>query len=73
MNLRIGRSDVMAGTAAVLKGVVHGKLIELDLEPGLPDGQRVTVALPYLDFCRRIAAIGLPTMSPRPRMTASAP
>jgi hypothetical protein len=28
-----------------LKGVIHGKLIELEREPGLPDGQRVTVAL----------------------------
>jgi hypothetical protein len=26
-----------------LKGIVHGKLIELDEEPGLPDGQPVNV------------------------------
>jgi hypothetical protein len=28
-----------------MKGTVHGKVIELDQEPGLPDGQQVTVAL----------------------------
>jgi len=35
----------MAITPSMLKGVVHGKVIELDQEPGLPDGQLVTVAL----------------------------
>ncbi|HZU35876.1 MAG TPA: hypothetical protein VFA18_08210 [Gemmataceae bacterium] len=30
---------------AALKGIVHGKLIELDQEPGLPDGQTVSVTL----------------------------
>ena len=29
----------------MLKGVVHGKIIELDRETGLPDGQRVSVIL----------------------------
>jgi hypothetical protein len=29
--------------ASVLRGVVHGKTIELEREPGLPDGQQVTV------------------------------
>lgn len=29
----------------VFKGVVHGRTIELDHEPGLPDGQTVTVTL----------------------------
>lgn len=28
---------------AVLTGVIHGKTIELDAEPELPDGQRVSV------------------------------
>lgn len=28
---------------AVLKGVVHGKTIELETEPGLPEGQQVTI------------------------------
>ena len=28
-----------------LKGIVHGKVIELDQEPGLPDGQEVSVTL----------------------------
>ena len=35
----------MANAQTVLKGVVRGKLIELEHEPGLPDGQQVTVAL----------------------------
>lgn len=30
---------------SILKGVIHGKIIELDGEPGLPDGQKVTVAV----------------------------
>jgi hypothetical protein len=28
-----------------IKGIVHGKLVELDREPGLPDGQEVSVTL----------------------------
>lgn len=28
-----------------LKGVIHGKVIELEDEPGLPDGQEVSVTL----------------------------
>ncbi len=32
-------------TSTVFKGVVHGKTIELDQEPGLPDGQTVTVSV----------------------------
>jgi hypothetical protein len=28
-----------------IKGIVHGKVIELDQEPGLPDGQEVSVTL----------------------------
>jgi hypothetical protein len=29
----------------ILKGTVHGKTIELEKEPGLPDGQAVSVTL----------------------------
>jgi hypothetical protein len=29
----------------VLKGIVHGKTIELEQSPGLPDGQAVTVTV----------------------------
>ena len=29
----------------VLKGVIHGKTIELEQSPGLPDGQVVTVSM----------------------------
>jgi uncharacterized protein (DUF433 family) len=32
---------------AALKGVVHGRVIELDQDLGLPDGQTVTVTLQY--------------------------
>ena len=35
----------MASNSSGLRGVIHGKLIELNEEPGLPDGQEVTVAL----------------------------
>jgi len=28
-----------------MKGVIHGKVIELEDEPGLPDGQEVSVTL----------------------------
>ena len=28
-----------------MKGIVHGKTIELDEEPGLPDGQEVSVTV----------------------------
>jgi uncharacterized protein (DUF433 family) len=36
------------GTA--LKGVVHGRIIELERDPGLHDGQTVTVTLQYATF-----------------------
>ena len=29
----------------MMKGTVHGKIIELECESGLPDGQRVTVLI----------------------------
>ena len=35
----------MTRTPTVLKGIVHGKTIELDQEPGLLDGQEVSVVL----------------------------
>ncbi len=28
-----------------LRGIVHGRMIELENEPGLPDGQQVTIVL----------------------------
>ncbi len=30
---------------AILKGIIHGKTIELEQEPGLAEGQEVTVSL----------------------------
>lgn len=35
----------MTGTPGVLTGIVHGKTIELDEPPGLPDGQPVHVTV----------------------------
>ena len=34
---------------SALQGVIHGKTIELEQEPGLPEGQRVTVEIRPLD------------------------
>jgi hypothetical protein len=34
---------------ATIPGVIHGKTIELEREPGLPDGQRIAVELRPLD------------------------
>jgi hypothetical protein len=35
----------MTSSSPALKGVIHGRVIELDREPGLPDGQEVTVTV----------------------------
>ncbi len=35
----------MTTGTVVVKGVVHGKTVELEREPGLPDGQEVTVTV----------------------------
>ena len=35
----------MQGSSSILRGVIHGKTIELEAEPGLPDGQQVTVTV----------------------------
>jgi uncharacterized protein (DUF433 family) len=32
-----------------IQGVIHGRIIELDREPGLPDGQAVAVTIQCLD------------------------
>ncbi len=37
----------MPDNAGVLTGVVHGRVIELERDPGLPDGQTVTITLHY--------------------------
>jgi hypothetical protein len=36
-----------------IKGIVHGKVIELEQEPGLPDGQEVSVTLQPITPRRR--------------------
>jgi hypothetical protein len=43
----------MTRTSAVLKGIVHGKTIELEQEPGLPDGQEVSVVVHPLEAAGR--------------------
>ena len=35
----------MSTSQTLLKGVIHGKTIELEAAPGLPDGQQVTVTI----------------------------
>ena len=35
----------MSGNGGIIKGVVRGRTIELEREPGLPDGQVVSVLL----------------------------
>ncbi len=35
----------MTGTPSTLKGVIRGRVIELEREAGLPDGQEVTVTI----------------------------
>lgn len=35
----------MSADSVILHGVVHGKTIELDRDPGLPEGQHVTVTV----------------------------
>ncbi len=35
----------MTSTPSTLKGVIHGRFIELDQEPDLPDGQEITVTI----------------------------
>lgn len=42
-----------------IKGVVHGKTIELEREPGLPDGQEVTVTVRPADPGRLAPGEGL--------------
>ena len=47
VRIRAGWAGCQDGRCIVelLRGVVHGKLIELETEPGLPDGQPVTVVV----------------------------
>jgi hypothetical protein len=35
----------MTNASGILKGTIHGKTIELEQAPGLPDGQAVSVIL----------------------------
>jgi hypothetical protein len=35
----------LGSSQTMLKGIVHGKTIELEQEPGLPEGQQVNVTI----------------------------
>jgi hypothetical protein len=39
----------MSSSSVILKGIVRGKTIELEREPGLPEGQAVTVVVQPLE------------------------
>src|SRR4051794_23030327 len=43
----------MTNPSPALKGVIHGKTIELETEPGLPDGQQVRVEIRPVDEAPR--------------------
>lgn len=45
----------MSPSKAVIKGVVHGKTIELDEEAGMPDGQAVTVTIQPISGQKQLA------------------
>jgi len=45
LNGRIHARPTIINGDNILKGTVHGKIIELEREPGLPDGQSVSVTL----------------------------
>jgi hypothetical protein len=47
-NSRIGRL-VVSAEATVLRGVIHGKTIQLDQAPGWPEGQEVKVTLELMN------------------------
>ena len=44
-NQGIYTEAVMRNETNILRGTIHGKTIELEREPGLPDGQLVSVTL----------------------------
>ena len=48
----------MATSEAVLRGVIHGKTIELEQESGLPDGQAVAVTVQPINEKARMLAPG---------------
>lgn len=38
-----GGIKIISPVKTVMKGVIHGRIIELESEPGLPEGQAITV------------------------------
>ena len=54
-----------------IHGVIHGKTIELEKAPGLPDGAAITVAIIVLKHLTLAVVIGAPIIAfPRPIKTA---
>ena len=49
----------MLGSDESLRGVVHGKVIQLETEIGLPDGQEVTVSVRPLPAKQNASGEGL--------------
>ena len=49
----------MADSDASLRGVVHGKVIQLETDIGLPDGQEVAVSVRPLESKRETFGEGL--------------
>jgi hypothetical protein len=48
------REQPMTNQLNILHGTVHGKTIELEEEPGLPDGQEVTVTVQPVPQTKRL-------------------
>jgi hypothetical protein len=44
----------MSLTQSFLKGTIHGKTIELEIAPGLPEGQQVSVLVQPVDESSRL-------------------
>jgi len=44
----------MPNTETVLKGTIHGKMIELEQESGLPDGQEVRITVWPLEEAEKL-------------------
>ena len=44
----------MMDETSVLRGVIHGRTIELEHEPGLPEGQQVSVTVQIVHAPKRL-------------------
>jgi hypothetical protein len=53
----------LANSSAVIRGIIHGKIIELESESGLPDGQEVTVTVEPVAVPNPVSPPSFPTES----------